>query len=158
MLRSLRFRLPALFLLGIVLAAVVAALIAVSFFQGYTRSQAAAELRAESSGIVQLYERQAGVGHVSLHTLLLSLGGDRVFWLPAVPGASLLTGPLPQLPPRTIPAAVLAAGSSSSGSWPCPSASGSRSRPRSSRTSRAGSPGRWRRSRRRPTRSRQEHT
>src|SRR5579875_1609534 len=92
MLRSLRFRLPALFLLGIVLAAVVAALIAVSFFQGYTRSQAAAELRAESSGIVQLYERQAGVGHVSLHTLLLSLGGDRVFWLPAVPGASLLDG------------------------------------------------------------------
>jgi len=111
MLRSLRFRLPALFLLGIVLAAVVAALIAVSFFQGYTRSQAAAELRAESSGIVQLYERQAGVGHVSLHTLLLSLGGDRVFWLPAVPGASLLAGPLPQLPSSTVPAEVLAAGS-----------------------------------------------
>src|SRR5579884_2208565 len=114
MLRSLRFRLPALFLLGIALAAVVAALIAVTFFQSYTRTHAAAELRAESSGIVQLYERQAGVGHVSLRTLLLSLGGDRVFWVPAVPGASLLAGRLPQLPPEAVPAAVRA-GSSTRG-------------------------------------------
>ena len=41
MLRSLRFRLPALFLLGIVLAAVVATLIAVRFFQSNTRTTAA---------------------------------------------------------------------------------------------------------------------
>ena len=46
MLRSLRFRLPALFLLGIVLAAVVATLIAVRFFQSNTRAAAASELRA----------------------------------------------------------------------------------------------------------------
>ena len=51
MLRSLRFRLPALFLVGIVLAAIVATLIAVRFFQSNTRSHAAAELRAESAGI-----------------------------------------------------------------------------------------------------------
>ena len=36
---SLRLRLPALFLLGIVLAGVVAALIAVQLFSGYTRSR-----------------------------------------------------------------------------------------------------------------------
>jgi signal transduction histidine kinase len=103
MLRSLRFRLPALFLLGIVLAGVVATLIAVHFFQRNTRSHAAAELRAESAGIVQLYERQAGIGHVSLATLQLALGGDRVFWVPAVPGASLQAGPLPQLPRSAVP-------------------------------------------------------
>ena len=45
MLSSLRFRLPALFLLGIVLAAVVATLVAVHFFQNNTRSHAATELR-----------------------------------------------------------------------------------------------------------------
>ena len=62
MLRSLRFRLPALFLLGIVLAGVVATLIAVRFFQSYTRTHAASELRAESAGIGQLYEQKAGSG------------------------------------------------------------------------------------------------
>ncbi len=107
MLRSLRFRLPALFLLGIVLAGVVATLIAVHFFQRNTRSHAASELRAESAGIVQLYERQAGVGHVSLANLQLALGGDKVFWVPVVPGASLLAGPLPELPRSAIPVAEL---------------------------------------------------
>ena len=77
MLGSLRFRLPALFLLGIVLAAVVATLIAVRFFQSYTRTHAAAELRGESAGIVQLYEQKAGIGHVAVENLNLALGGDR---------------------------------------------------------------------------------
>jgi signal transduction histidine kinase len=105
-LRSLRFRLPALFLLGIVLAGVVATLIAVRFFQSYTRTHAASELRAESAGIVQLYERQAGGGHVSQ----LALGRDRVFWVPVVPGASLLTGSLPELPRNAVPVAKLGRG------------------------------------------------
>jgi signal transduction histidine kinase len=102
-LRSLRFRLPALFLLGIVLAGVVATLIAVRFFQSYTRTHAASELRAESVGIVQLYERQAGGGNVSQ----LPLGRDRVFWVPAVPGASLLAGSLPELSSSSVPLAKL---------------------------------------------------
>jgi signal transduction histidine kinase len=109
-LRSLRFRLPALFLLGIVLAAVVATLIAVRFFQSYTRTHAATELRGESAGLVALYERQAGVGHVSLRTLEIPLGGDRVYWIPAVPGASLLAGPLPQLPRSKVPLSEILAG------------------------------------------------
>jgi two-component system sensor histidine kinase BaeS len=103
--RSLRFRLPALFLLGIALAGLVATLIAVRFFQSYTRTHAAAELRRESAGIVHLYELQAGLGHVSRSNLELALGGDKVFWVPVVPGASLLTGPLPQLPSGAVPLA-----------------------------------------------------
>jgi signal transduction histidine kinase len=101
--RSLRFRLPALFLLGILLAAVVATLIAVRFFQSYTRTHAASELRRESAGIVTLYEGQAGVGHVSPTNLQLALGGDRIFWVPAVPGASLLAGPVTELPSGEVP-------------------------------------------------------
>jgi two-component system sensor histidine kinase BaeS len=110
MLRSLRFRLPALFLLGLVLAAAVATLIAVRFFQSYTRTHAATELRGETAGLVRLYEGQAGVGHVSLRNLELPLGGDRVFWVPAVPGASLLAGPLPELPSSAVPLDELLAG------------------------------------------------
>jgi signal transduction histidine kinase len=109
--RSLRFRLPALFLLGIVLAGVVATLIAVRFFQSYTRTHAATELRGESAGITQLYEQKAGgPGRVSLATLSSALGGDRVFWVPVVPGAKLLAGPLPELPRSAIPPAALRAG------------------------------------------------
>jgi signal transduction histidine kinase len=100
---SLRFRLPALFLLGIVLAAVVATLVAVRFFQSNTRTRAAAELRAESAGIVQLYQQRAGVGRVSVANLKLALGGNEVFWVPPVHGATLLAGPLPQLPGSVLP-------------------------------------------------------
>src|SRR6185437_7240931 len=103
--RSLRFRLPALFLLGILLAAVVATLIAVRFFQSYTHTHAASELRREAAGIVTLYEGQAGVGHVSPGNLQLALGGDRIYWVPAVAGASLLAGPVPQLPRSEVPLA-----------------------------------------------------
>ena len=106
MFRSLRFRLPALFLLGIVLAGLVATLIAVHFFQSYTRTHAASELRAESAGIVQIYHSHAGgPGHVALKNLERALGGDRVFWVPAVRGASLLAGPIPKLPPSVLPRA-----------------------------------------------------
>jgi signal transduction histidine kinase len=59
---------------------------------------------------VVLYERQAGVGHVSRSNLELALGGDRVFWVPAVPGASLLAGPLPQLPSSAVPLEELLGG------------------------------------------------
>jgi signal transduction histidine kinase len=110
MLRSLRFRLPALFLLGIALAGVVSTLIAVTFFQRYTRTHAAHELRAEAGGIVQLYERQAGLGHVSLSNLELALGGDKLFWVPRVPGASLFVGRLPGLPQTAVPLAQLLQG------------------------------------------------
>jgi signal transduction histidine kinase len=113
MFRSLRFRLPALFLLGIVLAGLVATLIAVRFFQSNTRANAASELRAESAGIVQLYQQQAGIGHVSLAELNLALGGDRVFWVPAARGGLLGAGPLPRLPSSVLPSGQPAGGTPS---------------------------------------------
>jgi signal transduction histidine kinase len=101
--RSLRFRLPALFLLGIVLAGLVATLIAVRFFQSNTRAHAASELRAESAGIVQLYQEKAGIGHVSLANLKRALGTDQVFWVPVVSGGQLRVGPLPSLSAGVLP-------------------------------------------------------
>jgi signal transduction histidine kinase len=107
MLRSLRFRLPALFLLGILLAGLVASLIAIRFFQSYTRTRAIAELRAESVGIVSLYARQAGAEKVPLASLEKAIGGDQIFYAQLVPGASLVAGKLPTLPPDTVDATEL---------------------------------------------------
>jgi signal transduction histidine kinase len=97
MLGSLRFRLPALFLLGIVLAGLVSAVISIRFFQSYNRARAVDELRSESVGIVQLYARQAGVESVPSKSLVRALGGDKVYWAPAFKGATLLQG-IPELP------------------------------------------------------------
>jgi signal transduction histidine kinase len=107
MLRSLRFRLPAFFLLGIVLSGVVSSLIAIRFFQSYTRERAVAELRAESVGIVNLYARQAGVQKVPLANLEKAIGSDRIFYVPIVPGASLVAGRIPPLDPSTVPLTTL---------------------------------------------------
>jgi signal transduction histidine kinase len=101
MLGSLRFRLPALFLLGIVLAGLVATLISIRFFQGYTRTRAIAELRSESVGIVRLYAREAGAQAVPYHRLVGAIGGDRIFFVPAFPGARLFQR-LPSLPKATL--------------------------------------------------------
>jgi signal transduction histidine kinase len=57
--RSLRFKLPALFLAGIVLAGLVASLIALRLFQDYTREQSIRELRQEAQGLAQLYAESA---------------------------------------------------------------------------------------------------
>jgi signal transduction histidine kinase len=104
---SLRVRLPALFLLGIVLAGVVAALISIRFFQGYTRARAVDELRSESVGIVRLYAQQAGHEEVPLEKLERAIGGDRIFYAPIVPGADLYVGTLTKLPPSVVDAKAL---------------------------------------------------
>jgi signal transduction histidine kinase len=109
-LRSLRFRLPALFLVGIVLAAGIAGVIAVRFFQGYTNTRTAHELQAESAGIVQQFAQQAGIGTVPVRGLRKALGGDQIFWVPVVPKASLFAGGVPVLPRTDIPFARLARG------------------------------------------------
>jgi len=99
---SLRFRLPAFFLLAIVLAGIVATIISIRFFQSYTRTRAIHELRSESIGIVSLYASQAGAQEVPVATLRKAIGGDRIFYVPIVPGASLFAGPLPHLPVGTL--------------------------------------------------------
>jgi signal transduction histidine kinase len=99
---SLRFRLPAFFLLGVVLAGVVATVISIRFFQSYTRTRTIHELRSESIGIVSLYASQAGQQEVPIDTLRKAIGGDQIFYVPIVPGASLFAGPLPPLPLGTL--------------------------------------------------------
>lgn len=95
MLGSLRVRLPALFLLGIVLAGIVAALISLRLFQTYTRSQSVQELQREASGLAQLYATAAlravdeGTGAIDFAAPKLELAtGDRIFYI----GATLFPG------------------------------------------------------------------
>ena len=59
MLRSLRFRLPAFFLLGIVVSGLVASLIALRLFQGYVQSRLKSELARDAKGLTALYQEQA---------------------------------------------------------------------------------------------------
>ena len=61
MLRSIRFRLPALFLAAIALAFVVASLVAVRLFQEHTRAETLRELRREAEGLAQLYSESAAI-------------------------------------------------------------------------------------------------
>lgn len=56
--RSLRFRLPAIFLLGVVLAGLVTAVIAVSLFRNHSEEQTIAELRRQAKGLADLYADQ----------------------------------------------------------------------------------------------------
>jgi signal transduction histidine kinase len=57
--RSLRFRLPAFFLAGALLAGIVSTLIALGLFQDYTEERLVAELRREARGLATLYAQQA---------------------------------------------------------------------------------------------------
>ena len=56
---SLRFKLPALFLAGIVVAALVTALLAVRLFQEKTRDDTLADLRRQAAGLADLYADSA---------------------------------------------------------------------------------------------------
>src|SRR5688572_32822787 len=59
MLKSLRFRLPALFLAGIALSGLVTSLIALRLFQDFTRNETLQELRQEAQGLADLYAEWA---------------------------------------------------------------------------------------------------
>jgi two-component system OmpR family sensor kinase len=109
MLGSLRFRLPALFLVGILLAGLVASLISIRFFQSYEHARAIDELRSESAGIVQLYALQGVPQTVPYKRLIEALGGDKIFWVPAFPGSTLLQG-IPSLPLSTVDVKALSGG------------------------------------------------
>jgi signal transduction histidine kinase len=59
MFRSLRFRLPALFLAGAALAGLVSTVLSIGLFQDYTEDRLRAELRREARGLTVLYAEQA---------------------------------------------------------------------------------------------------
>ena len=105
MLRSLRFRLPALFLVGVVVSGLVASLIAIRFFQQDTRARAATELRQEATGLVGLYVRHAGTRDIPLDTRLLEqTAGDDLFFSGVNEGIELFPGQraLTVLPPSIV--------------------------------------------------------
>jgi signal transduction histidine kinase len=54
--RSLRFRIPAIFLVGVLVAGTITALIAVGLFQDYTHDRAVGEIRRQAAGLARLYE------------------------------------------------------------------------------------------------------
>jgi signal transduction histidine kinase len=109
MLRSLRFQLPALFLLGIVVAGLVSAGIALRLFREYaqnrSRDQAYGELAREALGLTQLYARQAGQNLLSARKLELATG-DRIYYrgLDLFPGQGRAFRPLPKgiVDPRVV--------------------------------------------------------
>jgi signal transduction histidine kinase len=102
MLRSLRFRLPAVFLLGIVVSGVIAALIALRLFQGYVLTQSKSQLRREAIGLTEVFARQAitanNTGELPrIAKQLQRATGDRLFYigLNPVPDASIGLDTLP---------------------------------------------------------------
>src|SRR4051794_8391675 len=59
MFRSLRFRLPAFFLAGILLSGLIVVLVSLQLFRSYAHTQALRELRREAVGVAGLYKDQA---------------------------------------------------------------------------------------------------
>ena len=111
MFRSLRFRLPALFLLAILLAGLLSAAIALQLFRDYTQGQAQDELRREASGLAQLYAdaalRAADEGAQAPDFAAAKIEeatGDRIFYAGAsvFPGqeSGLVQVPVASLPPE----------------------------------------------------------
>jgi signal transduction histidine kinase len=104
MFRSLRFRLPALSLAGVVLAGIVTTAIAVKLYQTYTHRQALRDLRQEAAALTQLYANAAQ--HASdegkkapdfAAPELEAATGDKLFYvgLPIFPGQKSGLRPLP---------------------------------------------------------------
>ena len=93
MFRSLRFRLPALFLAGIVVSGLVAAIIAFQLFQSYTLRRAKEELRREAAGVTRLYVEQANSSNDPIPAPQLEHAtGDRIYYVPPVAGFDLFPG------------------------------------------------------------------
>lgn len=90
MFRSLRFRLPALFLVGVVTSGVVAAAIAFQLLQSYTLNRARADLRREATGLTRVFVTQVtGSNDPVPAPQLEQATGDRIYYVPPAPGFDL---------------------------------------------------------------------
>src|SRR6266511_3879830 len=103
MFRSLRFRLPALFLLGIVVSGLIAAILALRLFQDYVLDRSKADLRSEAIGLTEVFARQAitanNIGVVPrIAKQLEQATGDRLFYIGVdpVPGGTIGLQRLPE--------------------------------------------------------------
>jgi signal transduction histidine kinase len=107
MFRTLRFRLPALFLAGVIAAGLVSAAIAFQLLESYTLSRARADLRREAAGVTKLYEAQASSSNDPVPAPQLEEAtGDRIYYVPRAPGFELFPGNGPhlrQLSKRSVP-------------------------------------------------------
>src|SRR3954468_24903742 len=84
-LHSLRFKVPAIFLAGVVVAGLVATALAVRLFQPYTVDRTKEQLRREARGIVALYGQLAGINEFPPNKTVESATGDLVFYVERVP-------------------------------------------------------------------------
>ena len=103
MLSSLRFRLPALFLLGIVVSGLVASVVALRLFQGYVLNRSKADLRREAIGLTEVFAQQAITANDTgalprIARQLERATGDRLFYVGVspVPGKNVGLKLLPQ--------------------------------------------------------------
>jgi signal transduction histidine kinase len=108
MFRSLRFRLPALFLLGIVVSGLIATVIALALFQNYARQQLTTKLRREANGLTTLFQKQAiAANDTGARTLrfaprqLERATGDKIFYIGADVFPDQVSG-LRQLPQDSV--------------------------------------------------------
>ena len=107
MFRSLRFRVPALFLAAIVLAGLVSTSVAVGVSKRYAqttlRKQAFRQLGREAGGINQIYTSHAG-GTPPDSRELERASGDQIYYVRRAKGIDLFPGPTPAftLLPRSI--------------------------------------------------------
>jgi signal transduction histidine kinase len=96
--RSLRFRLPTLFLAAIVIAGLVSTAVAVSVSQQYAqnrlRKQAYRELDREAGGINKIFRRYAGKTPPPSQ-VLEQASGDQVFYIQRNRGIDVFPGPTP---------------------------------------------------------------
>ena len=118
MFRSLRFRLPAIFLAGVALSGLVASLIAVRLFQQHIEQQTLDELSREATGLAELYSRSAGDVPLS-RAGLEKATGDRLFFAEIAPDLDIFfdseteeeqISRLPKLDPGVIDKATLEEG------------------------------------------------
>jgi signal transduction histidine kinase len=103
MFSSLRFRLPALFLLGIVVSGLIAAAVALRLFQGYVLSRSKADLRREAIGLTEVFAQQAITANDTgalprIARQLERATGDRLFYVGVspIPGKNAGLELLPQ--------------------------------------------------------------
>jgi two-component system OmpR family sensor kinase len=114
-LRSLRFRLAAFFLAGVVVAGLVAAAVSFQLIQSYTLKRARADINREAEGVTQLYafralqtaskDQKVDLPQIPSKTLEAAIG-DRVYYLPAAALIALYPKEVPVLPRlsrRTVP-------------------------------------------------------
>jgi two-component system OmpR family sensor kinase len=101
-LRSLRFRLPALFLAGVILSGLVSAAIAFQLLQSYTLGRARSDLQREAKGLTRLYTAQASGSNDPVRAEQLEAAtGDRIYFVPREPGVDLFPGSPARILPKS---------------------------------------------------------